>query len=92
MGVCGRLLAEDFCRSRGGKKSDLMNQIIQLPKTAPWIKSHLHNLRVLGNMSAHLKDAELFEPKEPSDKELLLLLISIQAILGCYRDREATAP
>ena len=88
MGVCGRLLAEEFCKPHQKQKNtpDLMNQIIGLPNTAPWIKSHLHNLRVLGNMSVHLNDNKSYEPKLPSDKELLLLLLSIQAILSHYED------
>lgn len=50
-------------------------------KIAPWIRSYMHTLRLIGNESAHEKSTEGRRPPFVGEDDLVLTLFCIQRLL-----------
>lgn len=65
-----------------------INRIAKSQKVAPWIASHFHTLRILGNERAHVKEGVLYIPEKLEDGDLLVLLVALSRIAAFWRNRE----
>lgn len=99
VGILGRRVAEfvvDALLHQKKTSPDLAKKIEDLGAlgVAPWIKSYLHTLRMLGNESAHEKSSEKRIPKAMTSEDLAVCLFCIQRVvtfLGEYSAVESKA-
>ena len=77
--IVGRLLRR---KSRG----DLLHDIEGLADAgvAPWIRSYMHTLRVIGNEQAHVRNVETRHPRHITDRDLTACLFCVQRLLDFW--------
>ena len=69
----------------------LMQRLLAMQDdVAPWVVSHLHNLRTLGNEAAHYKGTVGYVPAGLTTHEALALLVSIHRCALFWSDHLAT--
>jgi hypothetical protein len=82
IGHSGRKVAEYICQTIGEGSGDrnLTSRIDALEGIAPWIRTHLHNLRTLGSQSR--QKTEIGHPRsQMSNQEMLSLMVSIHRLI-----------
>jgi hypothetical protein len=88
IGISSRRLVE-FMVSRLLKKKgrgELLADIEALSTigVAPWIRSYMHTLRVIGNEQAHSKNVESRHPGHITDRDLTACLFCLQRVLDFW--------
>jgi hypothetical protein len=53
---------------------------------APWIRSYMHMLRLLGNEAVHEKSTEGRKPPYVEQEDLVICLFCIQRLLGFWTE------
>jgi hypothetical protein len=91
IGISSRRLVEFMVNRMLRRKSrgELMLDIEALSEVgvAPWIRSYMHMLRVIGNEQAHLKNVEARRPPHVTDRDLTACLFCIQRLLDFWVSR-----
>jgi O-acetyl-ADP-ribose deacetylase (regulator of RNase III) len=91
IGISGRRLVEFMAARLLAKKvgGDLMTDIEALAAThvAPWIRSYMHTLRVIGNEQAHQRNADARHPPHVTDRDVTACLFCIQRLLDFWLTR-----
>ena len=86
------LIVKRICFSRHiGKKGSLYDNIEKLRNNnivAPWMISHFHSLRILGNETVHVKEDVSYRPVALTDDDLFAVLVSLLRIASFWNDWE----
>ena len=86
------LIVKKICFSRHiGKNSSLYGNIEKLRNNnivAPWMISHFHSLRILGNETVHFKEDVSYRPVALTDDDLIAVLVSLLRVASFWNDWE----
>ena len=68
-------------------RGNLLNDIEALKSAAiiaPWMISHFHTLRILGNASVHVKNSVNYIPENLHEEDLIPVLVSLLRVISFY--------
>jgi hypothetical protein len=68
-------------------RGNLLNDIEALKSAAiiaPWMISHFHSLRILGNASVHVKNSVNYIPENLQEEDLITVLVSLLRVISFY--------
>ena len=93
----GRILTEQMVReitlseglSWNGNLFEGISELGKHRRIAPWIISHFHTLRVLGNESVHEGPDEHYVPSDLQDSDLVPVLACLSRILSFWKSWRA---
>ncbi len=93
----GRILIEQIVReivlseglSWNGNLFEGISQLTKHKKIAPWIISHFHTLRVLGNETVHGSPDDHYVPADLQDSDLVPVLACLSRILSFWKSWRA---
>jgi len=94
----GRVLAETIVRqilegsglAWSGSFNDGIYTLRKREMVAPWIISHLHTLRVIGNESVHSQGTVRYRPRELDDGDLVPVLAALHRVVLFWRNWQSS--